>query len=87
MMLYRNRYLDGGYRWKDNDLLDMWYLSCAAAYCDYTVAERGTGRQLHQVFEAQGKTPKVFVTLAELVAALNRDNVKTATERAADSTH
>ena len=80
--LFRLRYLDSRTRWKANDLIDMMYLSCAAAYCDYVAAERHTGTQLRQVMESRNAKVNTFITLTDLVAALDRDGVRTATEKA-----
>ncbi|MEV0326954.1 hypothetical protein AB0H63_10970 [Micromonospora echinospora] len=82
--LFRLRHLDRQTRWKSNDLIDMMYLSCAAAYCDYVAAERHTGTQIRQIMESRGETPNTFVTLTDLVEALERDGVQTASERASD---
>jgi len=79
--LHQLRYLDASYRWKSNDLVDITYLSCAAAYCDYVVAERHTGTQLRQIMTNRKTEPNTFITLSDLVSALERDNVKTASER------
>lgn len=79
--LFRLRHLDRQSRWKGNDLIDMTYLSCAAAYCDYVAAERHTGTQLRQIMQARGAAPNTFVTLTELVEALERDDLKTEAER------
>ena len=77
------RLRDAKRRWNPNDLNDVMFLSCAAAYCDYVVAERSTGRQLAQVLTKRAMDANVFVTLAELEAALRRDQVTTVTERQA----
>lgn len=82
--LFRRRYLDRQTRWKANDLMDMMFLSCAAAYCDYVAAERHTGTQLRQIMASRDAVPNTFVTLTELVEALDRDGVKTATETTSD---
>jgi hypothetical protein len=81
--LFQRRYLDRNARWKDSDFFDMMYLSCGAAYCDYVVAETHTGTQLQQILRQQGKRANTFLSLAELVKALDRDGVKTAGEKAA----
>ncbi|MFG1745779.1 hypothetical protein ACGFJ4_16560 [Micromonospora chalcea] len=80
--MFQLRHLDRQTRWKGNDLIDMMYLSCAAAYCNYVAAERHTGTQLRQIMESRGETPNTFVTLTDLVEALERDGVQTASEKA-----
>lgn len=83
--LFRLRYLDRRTRWKSNDLIDMMYLSCAAAYCDYVVAERHTGTQLRRIMERRGETPNTFLTLTDLVEALEQAGVQTASEKASEA--
>jgi hypothetical protein len=85
--LMSSRLSDAGRTWLPNDLNDMMFLACAAAYCDYVAAERPTGRQLQQVLRARGRRQNVHVSLPELVQALSDDRVRTATERSAGSEH
>jgi hypothetical protein len=42
------KHLNKGSRWVPNDLTDMVYLSCAAAYADFVVCERATAAALRQ---------------------------------------
>lgn len=79
--LFGLRYLDRQTRWKHNDFIDMMFLSCGAAYCDYVVAERHTGTQLRRAQERRGESSNVFVTLTAMVEALEKDGVKTSAER------
>ncbi|MQM27916.1 hypothetical protein [Glycomyces albidus] len=81
--LFQRRHLDRNARWKESDFFDMMYLSCGTAYCDYVAAETYTGTQLQQILRQQGKQGNTFLSLTELVTALNRDGVKTASEKAA----
>jgi hypothetical protein len=81
--LFQRRHLDRNARWKESDFFDMMYLACGAAYCDYVVAETYTGTQLQQILRQQGKHVNTFLSLAELVEALDRDGVRTASEKAA----
>ena len=81
--LFVQRFLDKSIRWKRNDLLDMFYLSCAAGYADYVVAEAHTGSQLAQMQRARGPARTVFTTLAQLADALQSAGVQTASERRA----
>ncbi|WP_143034906.1 hypothetical protein [Glycomyces sambucus] len=85
--LFQYRHLDRNARWKSGDFFDMLYLSCAAAYCDYVAAETYTGTQIQQILRQQGKRVNTFVSLTDLVAALDRDGVMTASERAARGDH
>jgi hypothetical protein len=59
-----------GTRWTANDLMDMTYLCCAAAYADYVVAERHQAGLLSQVSPAEGRRATVFRNLPLAVSAL-----------------
>ena len=83
--LFARRFLDSKTSWKDNDLVDMLFLSCAAGYVDYVAAERHTGSQLRQIQQSLGRKVTVFSTLHDLVGALTDSGVKTASEREADA--
>lgn len=75
------RQRDPNRRWLPNDLNDIMFLTCAAAYCDYVGAERSTGRQLAQLLARRNQRPNVYTNLPDLVEALDRDGVCTLTER------
>ncbi|KHK96582.1 hypothetical protein LK09_14690 [Microbacterium mangrovi] len=79
--LYVRRLTDSGWTWRENDLTDMFFLSSGAAYADYVVAERATGAQMKQVLAKLGRDDNVVVTLEDLVARLEEQGVRTATER------
>lgn len=83
--LFARRFLDSNTNWKDNDLVDMLFLSCAAGYVDYVAAEKHTGSQLRQIQQALGRKQTVFSTLHDLVGALTDAGVTTASEREADA--
>lgn len=74
------RHRDPNRRWLPNDLNDIMFLTCAAAYCDYVAAERSTGRQVAQVLARRKVEPNVYTTLPGLVEALDRDGVRTVSE-------
>lgn len=81
--LFVTRFIDGTNRWHGNDLVDMMYLACGAAYCDYVVGEVKTCTHLTQIQRSQGKPGNVFRTLHALVDRLHVDGVSTDTERRA----
>lgn len=83
--VFVQRFIDRLNKWVSNDLNDIFFLSCGAAYCDYTVAEKKTGTQLRQIQRSQGKVPRVFTTLHSAVEAMKADGVQTATELAGSS--
>lgn len=75
------RQRDPNRRWLSNDLNDIMFLTCAAAYCDYVAAERSTGRQLTQLLTRRSGSSNVFTTLPDLVEALERDGVRSVSEQ------
>lgn len=75
------RHRDPNRRWLPNDLNDIMFLTCAAAYCDYVAAERSTGRQLTQLLTRRNERPNVHTNLPDLVEALDRDGVRSVSER------
>lgn len=79
--LYITRFVDASTRWHRNDLVDMLFLSCGAAYCDYVVGEAKTVNHLAQTQRSQGRPRTVFRTLSELVDVLHANDVKTDSER------
>jgi len=83
--LFVTRFIDSSTRWHENDLVDMLFLSCGAAYCDYVVGEAKTATQLAQIQRSLGKPVTAFRTLGDLVDALHADGVTTDSERRAAS--
>lgn len=83
--LFIQRHISKTTRWKANDLIDMMYLSCAAGYADYVVAENQTGTQLMQSQRSRNEPVTVFTSLASAVDTILSDGALTATERAAVS--
>lgn len=57
-------------RWEPNDLVDMLYLSCAAAYADGVAAERTAATYLTNAWRGRTAPCPVMPTLRELVAHL-----------------
>lgn len=83
--LFITRFIDSSTRWHENDLVDMFYLSCGAAYCDYVVGEAKTTTQLAQAQRSLGERVTAFRTLGDLVDTLHADGVTTDSERRAVS--
>lgn len=52
--------------WVENDLIDLLFLSCAAAYADFVVAERKATHMLRQVARQTSSGAIVFASLCEL---------------------
>lgn len=57
-------------RWEPNDLTDMMYLTAAASYCDYVVAERSHASHLDSGLRRLGRTHNIYRNLRELVVEL-----------------
>lgn len=79
--LFATRFVDQSTKWESNDLVDMLYLSCAAGYCDYVVAETKTATHLQQIQRRLGMKVNVFTNLQSLVEVLHADGLTTDTER------
>jgi hypothetical protein len=52
--------------WVENDLIDLFFLSCVAAYADAVVAERKATHMLRQAIRQMSSGATVFATLREL---------------------
>lgn len=57
-------------QWEPNDLIDMLYLACAAAYADDVAAERAATQYLNIAWQARPEPCPVVPTLRELVSRL-----------------
>lgn len=68
-------------QWSSNDLTDMIFLSCAAAYADFVAAEKRTAEDLRQAHQTRGTRNNVFPTIESLVKALEEAGVQTETDR------
>jgi hypothetical protein len=56
--------------WDSNDLVDMVYLTCGAAYADHVVSERHLAGQMTQGLRRLGRPVNVHRRLSELVDVL-----------------
>jgi hypothetical protein len=68
--LLHERLCDPGTTWEQNDLVDMMYLSCGAAYADHVVGERRLVSDLRSSLRRLSRPTNVHPKLADLVAAL-----------------
>jgi hypothetical protein len=57
-------------RWEPNDLIDMLYLACAAAYADIVAAERKATQYLSGAWRGRQVPCPVVPTLGELASGL-----------------
>jgi hypothetical protein len=57
-------------QWRDNDLIDMIYLTTAAGYCDYVVAERSHASHIGNALRRLGRPVNVHRTVRSLVETL-----------------
>ncbi len=57
--------------WVDNDLIDLLFLSCAAAYADFVVAEKKATHLLRQAAPQTSSGATVFATLSDLCRGLD----------------
>ncbi|MGX1778355.1 hypothetical protein ACWIGW_40050 [Nocardia brasiliensis] len=57
-------------KWNSNDLADMFYLSCGAAYCDYAIGEKSLMSRAGQSLRRLGRSVNVFRRLSDCVPVL-----------------
>lgn len=79
--MFVRRFSDSGSPWHDNDLIDIFFLACGAAYCDYVVGETRTCMEIQQIQRSQNKPSTSFKNLSELVEDLHSAGVSTDSER------
>ncbi|MBO0880748.1 MAG: hypothetical protein J2P17_10485 [Mycobacterium sp.] len=61
---------DKGTKWNGNDLTDIFYLSCGAAYCDYAIGEKSLMSRARQSLRRLGRPVNVFGRLSDCVPVL-----------------
>lgn len=66
----RDRSLDSKSKWKDNDLIDLLYLTCATGYADHVVCEKNSTTILRQGARRLKRVVSIHRTLADLIATL-----------------
>ena len=57
-------------RWEDNHLTDLMYLTCAAGYADYVVAERSLAGYMQQALRRMHRPINVYRRIQDLVPVL-----------------
>ena len=57
-------------RWEDNHLTDLMYLTCAAGYADYVVAERSLAGYMQQALKRMDRPINVYRRIQDLVPVL-----------------
>lgn len=68
--LVHSKHLNQTERWLSNDLIDMLYLSCAAAYADVVICERRTAATLRQRQPVLGRAANVYSNLRDALPAV-----------------
>ena len=71
----QQKHLNPGTNWMPNDLVDLMYLTCAAAYADYVVGDNSQISQVEQALKRLGRPRNVYRNLRDLVTALESDKV------------
>ncbi|CAN5196341.1 hypothetical protein BH09ACT5_BH09ACT5_05970 [soil metagenome] len=59
-----------GARWENNHLTDLMYLTCAAGYADYVVAERSLAGYMQQALKRMKRPASVYRQIQDLVPVL-----------------
>ncbi|MGK8508208.1 hypothetical protein ACRS5S_09135 [Nocardia asiatica] len=68
--VFHDKLVDGRTRWTSNDLTDMMYLTCAAAYCDFTVGEKSLTSKIEQAQRRTKRPCTVYRQLSACVPAI-----------------
>jgi hypothetical protein len=68
--VFQDKHLDPSTTWRDNDLIDMIFLTCAAGYADYVVGERSLVGYIKQAANRLRRPIRVHSQVGELVAEL-----------------
>ncbi len=74
--VFQDKHLNPTTKWVVNDLTDMMYLTCAAGYADYVLAERSLASYLNQAAKRLGRSIRVYSRITELVAALENEGLR-----------
>ena len=69
--LLHEKLLNPGTVWEENDLVDMIYLSCGAAYAEFVVAERSLSAHLRNSLGRLRRRVNVYRKLADLLPEIN----------------
>lgn len=72
--------------WEPNDLIDMLFLPCAAAYADVVVSERKTGDYLARVHRSRADGARIVTSFPQLIDALGELTEETACQSAVGGT-
>lgn len=73
--VFQDKHLNTATKWSANDLTDMLFLTCAAEYADYVLAERSSTSYLHQTAKRLGRSIKVYSRINDLVVALENEGL------------
>lgn len=73
--VYQDKHLNPSTKWSSNDLTDMMYLTCAAGYADYVLAERSLTNYVKQAAKRLQKPINIYSRIEDLVAKLKQDGL------------
>ena len=68
--VFHDKLVDGHTKWNSNDLTDMMYLTCAAAYCDFVVGEKSMISKINQAQRRMKQPCAAFRQLSACVPAV-----------------
>jgi hypothetical protein len=68
--VYQDKHLNQRTTWRSNDLIDMMYLTCAAGYADYVVAERSLVSHARQAAKRLQRPIKIYPRISDLMVPL-----------------
>ncbi len=70
--VFQAKHINSTTKWKTNDLTDMLFLTCAAGYADYVLAERSATSYLNQTAKRLGRSINVYSRIDDLIVELQR---------------
>jgi hypothetical protein len=73
--VFQDKHLDTTTKWRENDLTDMLFLTCAAGYADYLLCEAPMWNSLRQATERLERPIRVYSKITDLAAALKSEGL------------
>jgi len=73
--VFQDKHLNTTTKWSANDLTDMMYLTCAAGYADYVLAERSLTSYVKQAARRLHRSIKVYSRIEDLVVELKGEEL------------
>jgi hypothetical protein len=73
--VFQDKHLETTTKWRENDLIDMLFLTCAAGYADYLLCEASMWNLLRQAAKRLGRPIRVYSRITDLAADLKSEGL------------